>query len=402
MSKPDFKDEWKEAVSGIISAVFDLSAFVSATFTVKNSDAVLRLRAVEIKSETFWQFNQGSASENLPRSDASRRLKEFLFAQAVNEAHVLTADTDYHYRVAKKGRVLFSKGASAKTRDPAAARSHDKVKDLPLARFDSAHLLRVIGLADETGAVKPSMSAKFRQVNDFLREISPLVHDIPPQKINRLFDVGCGKSHLSFCAKAFLEATVPGLKIRLTGIDLKENVIASCKRMADALGWNEEAQFVCSDIAKFKPSPNEKPGIVLSLHACDTATDEALAFGVETGAALILCAPCCQHELQARLTANVKHRALLRNAILRERFADILTDTFRAQILRVAGYKTSVVEFAEPDATARNILIKAVRTGRGGNSASLSEYRDLTEEWQCEPYLARRLPEIFKQQAQPG
>ena len=393
-SPSPFKDDWNEAVSGIISAVFDLTAFVSATFTVKNSITTLRVRAVEIKGDTLWQFNEGANSENLPRTEAARRLREFLLGKEINSAHVLMSDCDHHYRVSKKGRVLFSKGAAAKTRDPAAARAHDKEKDHPLGRFDSARLLRVLGFADETGAVKPSMSAKYRQVNEFLKELTPLIVLTADSRIN-LFDVGCGKSHLSFCAKAFLEATVPGLKIKLTGIDLKENVIASCKRMAEALGWEKETDFVLSDIAEFKPGAGGKPDIVLSLHACDTATDEALAFGVENGAAFILCAPCCQHDLQTRLANNTKHRALLRNAILRERFADILTDTFRAQILRVAGYKTTVVEFTDSDATARNILIKAVRAGRGGNAAALAEYQDLAREWECEPYLAKRLANLF-------
>ncbi|MCL1910323.1 MAG: SAM-dependent methyltransferase [Kiritimatiellaeota bacterium] len=394
MPKPDFKDDWKEAVSGIVSAVFDLTAFVSATFTVKDApEATLRVRAVELKEDTFWQFSENANSENLPRVEASRRLRDFLFARPIHEAHVLTSDTDYHYRVSKKGRVLFSKGAAAKPRDPAAVRAHDKVKDHPLSRFDSTHLLRVLGLADESGNIKSATSAKYRQVNDFLRELVS-TFNFQLSTFN-LYDIGCGKAYLSFCVKAYLEATIPGMKIHLTGIDIKENVIASCKRMAEALGWEKETNFVCSDIRNHKPGSGAKPDIVISLHACDTATDEALAFGVENNAALIFCAPCCQHELQTQLVSNTKHRALLRNAILRERFADILTDTFRAQILRVAGYKTTVVEFAEPDATARNILIKASRTGRGGNAAALAEYHDLTREWECEPYLAKRLPDVL-------
>ena len=411
-AKPEFKEDWNEAAQGIVSAVFDLQAFVSATFTLKAADApAMRVRAVEIKGEPLWQFSEGSASENLPRQPASRKLRDFLLSQNVHEAHVLTADKDYHYRVTKKGRVLFAKGAAPQVRDPAAARAHDKTKDHPLARFDSALLLRATGLADESG-LKPSMTAKYRQVNEFLREIAALMPEGAPAKnapdkaaapgqpaprVMRLCDVGCGKAYLSFCAKAFLEAANPGLKIHLSGIDINEGVIASCRRIADAMGWGGETGFAVSDIAAYKAPA--APDIVLSLHACDTATDEALAFGIENNASLILCAPCCQHELQSRLAASGKHRPLLRNAILRERFADILTDTFRAQLLRVAGYKTTVVEFVSPDSTARNILIKAVRVRRGGTGDALAEYHDLVREWDCEPYLARRLAARFPELA---
>ena len=405
-TKDEFKRDWNEATRGIISAVFDLQAFVSATFTRKaEGSEALRLRAVEIKGEPLWQFSEASASENLTRSPAVKKLREFLLSQDIDEAHILTADKDYHYRISKKGRVLFAKGNVQKNRDTAAARVHDKTKDHPLARFDSALLLRALGFADEAG-LKPSMTAKYRQVNEFLREIAAALPDsissLDAPRALRLFDIGCGKAYLSFCAKAFLEATIPNLKIHLTGIDISENVVVACRRIVQTMEWTSEADFALADIASFKSAAT--PDIVLSLHACDTATDEAIAFGIENNAALILCAPCCQHELQSRLAASGKHRALFRNAILRERFADILTDTFRAQILRVAGYKTSVVEFIAPDATARNILIKATRVRRSGTGDAVSEYHDLSQEWDCEPFLARRLatrfPELAAEKAQ--
>ena len=155
----------------------------------------------------------------------------------------------------------------------------------------------------------------------------------------------------------------------------------------------DSCTFADAAIGEFRP--DAQPDLVLSLHACDTATDDALAFGVLKGARAILCAPCCQHELQKTLSANLRpHRAILRNGILRERLADLLTDAFRAQILRVVGYRSTVVEFVDPEATARNILIRAARVSRPGTGTALSDYEDLREAWGVTPYLAQRLSSI--------
>ena len=288
----------------------------------------------------------------------------------------------------------MSRSKSNLNRDPVASRAHNREKDYPLTRFDSAKLLVVIGLADTQGDVKPTMRAKYRQVNEFLRIIDATLDDLKLEAIKpiELFDIGCGKSYLSFSAKAYLEAT-RGVEIKLTGIDRNEKIIQSCRRITESFGWDDSgAKFIASDIAAFKPAA--EPDIVMSLHACDTATDEAMAFGVEHSARAILCAPCCQHELQSQLGTTGGNRAVLRNGILRERLADILTDAFRAQILRVMGYRAYVVEFIEPEATARNIMIRAVRASRAGSETAIAEYLDLRDEWVCTPYLAKRLSGI--------
>ena len=237
------------------------------------------------------------------------------------------------------------------------------------------------------------MQAKFRQVNQFLGQIDAALDELPPRKDPsaplRVVDCGCGKAYLSFAAKAYLEAA-RGVAVHLCGVDRKEGVVASCRRVAEALECADTATFAVSDIAAFKPET--PPDVVLSLHACDTATDEAIAFGVENGARAIVSAPCYQHELQKTLDPQLRpHRAILRNGILRERLADILTDAFRAQILRVKGYRATVVEFVDPEATARNLLIRAVRVSRPGTGTAVADYEDLREAWGVTPYLATRL-----------
>ncbi|MGI5868744.1 MAG: class I SAM-dependent methyltransferase [Kiritimatiellia bacterium] len=391
----DFARDWRDTVREIEGMVFDMQSFISATFKFKEAigpedNAELKIRTAEVRGKTIWQFTKGPESQNLSRSAAKRTLGKLLYETPVDQAHVTTGEADLHCRIAKKGRVLVSRSKLDLERDVAKTRSHDRQKDYPLTRFDSAALLRVLGFTDSQGSMKPSMHAKYRQVNEFLRIVETTLADLAPSSdapLN-LVDVGCGKAYLSFAAKAYLEATA-GVKICFTGIDVRESAIASCRRMADALGWTEDFTFVVADIADFKAKI--QPDIVMSLHACDTATDEALAFGVESQARAILCAPCCQHELQSKLGTGGPHQAILRNGILKERLADILTDAFRAQILRVMGYKTQVVEFIDQQATARNILIRATRASRVGMHNAVGEYQALREAWGCTPFLAERL-----------
>lgn len=395
----DFQQDKDTAAREIKRMIFDVQSFISAVFKFKEplgpgTNSELKLRIVEVKEGEAWQFTRASESENLQRGEAMKKLSEIIHGVPLSEAHVMTADRDLHCRVTKKGRVLLSRSKSNLNRDPVASRAHNREKDYPLTRFDSAKLLVVIGLADTQGDVKPTMRAKYRQVNEFLRIIDATLDDLKLEAIKpiELFDIGCGKSYLSFSAKAYLEAT-RGVEIKLTGIDRNEKIIQSCRRITESFGWDDSgAKFIASDIAAFKPAA--EPDIVMSLHACDTATDEAMAFGVEHSARAILCAPCCQHELQSQLGTTGGNRAVLRNGILRERLADILTDAFRAQILRVMGYRAYVVEFIEPEATARNIMIRAVRASRAGSETAIAEYLDLRDEWVCTPYLAKRLSGI--------
>ena len=402
-----YRPQMHAALAEISALVFDSPLFSSASFRFRDpvgpgENAALSIRPVTVGAEPFWQVVRASEAANRTRSQCKKRLWELAnSANVLLEAHAAASDgSALHLRTTKKGHVLLQRvrppaarpGAVPPPGAPAPA-AHDRVKDYPLRRFDSARLLVALGIAGADGAVKPSMQAKFRQVNQFLGQIDAALDELPPRKDPsaplRVVDCGCGKAYLSFAAKAYLEAA-RGVAVHLCGVDRKEGVVASCRRVAEALECADTATFAVSDIAAFKPET--PPDVVLSLHACDTATDEAIAFGVENGARAIVSAPCYQHELQKTLDPQLRpHRAILRNGILRERLADILTDAFRAQILRVKGYRATVVEFVDPEATARNLLIRAVRVSRPGTGTAVADYEDLREAWGVTPYLATRL-----------
>jgi len=264
---------------------------------------------------------------------------------------------------------------------------HDRTKKHPLNEFDAELLLKGLGIADADGRIKASMRGKYDQVNAFLRILGATVAQ-EKSAVLGIVDCGCGKAYLTFAAYFYL-TQAKRRRVKVLGIDRNREIIDGAKALAHDLGVADEVQFVESDVATAQP--DFKPTIVLSLHACDTATDEALARAVAWGSRHILAAPCCQHELHKNLPGGGPMRAVLRQGIMRARLADLLTDTFRAQLLRIVGYRVQVVEFVEPSATARNIMLRAEAAVQPQQGAALREYLELRDFWGVTPWLERRL-----------
>jgi SAM-dependent methyltransferase len=218
-----------------------------------------------------------------------------------------------------------------------------------------------------------------------------------PDRPLRVVDLGCGNAYLTFAAHRYLSG-VRGLPVHTTGVDVKAQSREHSTGVAAALGLSEQMTFVQGDIGSV--DLEQAPDVVLALHACDTATDDALARAVRWQAEVVLAAPCCHHDVQRQLDAAraagleppAPHAALVRHPILRERFADVLTDTFRAQLLRLAGYSVDVVEFVDSRHTPRNALIRASRRGhRAPDEALAAEHAELADAWHVRPALAERL-----------
>ena len=356
----------------------------------------ISLRPVRLKGEAFFQAEMTDDGRtqvrNLSEGPARKGLEQILSQAGKRDLHLVTAEGDLHVRVTKKGRPLVSRGkakASAEGATVPEAPTHDRVKRQPLTDFDATLLLRVLGLADDRGAIKPSMRGKYDQVNALLRAVEPLLPDAPPATFT-VVDCGCDKAYLTLALQRFLVCAKGWPSVRVIGIDRNAEVVASARAMANALGLGpEEADFRACAIAE--ADLPKAPDLVMSLHACDTATDDALIAAVRTEASRILCVPCCQHELHHALVGGGPMRAVLRHGILRERLADLLTDTFRAQVLRICGYRARVMEFVSPEATGRNLLIRAERGLRPGLGEALAEYRGLCDFWDVEPYIGKAL-----------
>lgn len=393
MSRTDFPEGLAEEIR---RRMFAEPGFMKVTQVVRRGGKTFRvsLRPVVIKGEKLFQGEMTDEGQtrvrNFDSDGAVSGLEEMLAQTGPRELHLMTATGDLHVRVTKKGKVLESRSAKLE-REAQEAQGHDRVKRQPLTSFDAVALLKAVEIADADGRVKASMRGKYDQVNEFLKVIDAAVAEKPEKTLN-IVDCGCGRAYLTLAVYFYL-TQVRGFEVRVCGIDRKADVVATARALAAALDVAEQVTFIEGDIATSEP-PFE-PDMVLSLHACDTATDEALARGIEWKCRYLLCAPCCQHELHKTLKEGGPMQAVLRHGILRERLADLLTDTFRAQILRVLGFRVNVVEFVSAEATARNILLKAEFSVKPGQHAAVSEYLELRDFWKVTPWLETRMERLM-------
>lgn len=332
-------------------------------------------------------------TRNVPPARVGTELNRVL-QQPFTTFHVQSADADTYFRISRKGKLLTSRAASSLPADAKDA-AHDHRKKRPLAAGRADDFLVQLGIMNEQGQVRPFMKGKFRQINQFIHLFEPQIRSAtPPPEPLHIVDCGCGKAYLTFAVYHHLVHSL-GWPVSVTGIDHNAELIESCLELQDALGW-EHLAFKRTTIADFKPGA--APDVVLSLHACDTATDDAIAAAVRWKSGHIFAAPCCQHELHDRLQSEL-FQPLLRHGILKARMGDLLTDFFRVQILRILGYRTDIVEFVSPDATSRNLLIRARRGRAHGQPALLGAYRALCDFWNVTPELEKRLAGEWKELA---
>ena len=400
MEKFELDEALKEEIrSGVLG-----QGFMKIVQSVRRGGAQFKIsiRPVEIGGVRRFQAemtDDGRVSvKNFDADGIAAGLDELISQKGARDLHLMTAKGDLHVRVTKKGHVLVSR--SSEMNRKVELRPHDRVKNLPLTAFDSAAFLRAASLADGEGRIKASMRGKYDQVNEFLKVVGETLASRPADggKTFTVVDCGCGKAYLTVALYLYLTRVIGMGDVCVYGVDRRADVIAAADRMARSLDLAGKVVFVESDRAAFAPpNADRRADMVVSLHACDTATDEALAKGVEWKARYILSAPpCCQHELQKTLADAGAFRGLMRQSILRERLCDILTDGFRAMIMRILGFKTQVVEFVSSEATARNIMLKCEFCVKPGQAGPVSEYLDLRDYWHVVPWLETRLEPILK------
>lgn len=385
----------EDYVSQVKSLVLDEATFVrlalkgraqSANTQEANPWRQVVVRPVLLKGGRHLQFSYFSQKQDITKNyrgaEAETRLDEVL-ALPFQSIAVQSTTGEKLFQITRKGKAIVHKGKAAPTVEtPNLAHDMDKRLALPAGRPDA--FLQAVGIMDEQGHVRPSMHDKFTQINEFLKllEHTGELERLPDRRIE-ILDCGCGSAYLSFATYHYLN-DVRHLPARLVGIDVNETLIDKDNAESAELGFTQ-ACFERAAIIDYRPVV--APDIVLALHACDTATDEALFQGIEYEARLILCAPCCHHHLQQQLHAVAPLNAIFHDGILKHRLGDILTDTFRALILRILGYRTDVVEFVAPEHTDKNLLIRAARRAQGGSASAAREYLDLKRFWGVTPYL---------------
>ncbi len=287
------------------------------------------------------------------------------FKNALVETQSFTANV----LVSKKGTITIKKKMNTSAKQPKISLSHNRKKKYILEEGIPVPFLIDLGVMTQNGNIVNAHYDKFRQINRFLEYIEDILPSLPTGRELRILDFGCGKSYLTFAIYYYLKV-LKGYPVRITGLDLKEDVIRHCNELAVKYGY-DKLEFLCGDIAYYDGC--SQVDMVVTLHACDTATDYALAKAVGWGAKVILSVPCCQHELNKQMKNDLLS-PVLHYGILKERMAALMTDGLRAQILEANGYRTQILEFIDMAHTPKNLLIRAVYNGHcADNKAQINE-----------------------------
>ena len=349
------------------------------------------IRPVSIKEKLHFQVSTSDGRAvttknytptDLPISDFIRSGYANILIECIEESFTL--------RITKKDEPLISITSGAGTVDLA----HDKKKERLLDAGDP--FLREVGISDASGHVKPSKSDKYRQVEEFLRLLTPtLTSAIEAGKIKKptsadpltIVDLGCGHAYLTFAAHQYLRSI--GMEVKVIGIDVRTASRDRNNEIAKKLGITKSIKFRAEEIAD---TTLTQADVAIALHACDTATDDAIAWAVKADAKLMLIAPCCHHDIQSQLSEIPEPWSLItRYGIMRERLGDLLTDSLRMQILKLRGYRVEAIEFIGGEHTPRNLMIRAVKTGATIDPIEVTRYEEMIAAWKVKPALARLL-----------
>lgn len=347
---------------------------------------VLTGGALKFQAEEF--VGKQAFHKNLPKEEAESYVTGLL-STSFKQLQAETAALEASVLVSKKGKVTIHKKKKA---EPAlsdawrASLSHNRKKHYILEEGIPVPFLVDLGVQTKDGKIVHARYDKFRQINRFLEFIEDVLPKLDKNRENVILDFGCGKSYLTFAMYYYLKE-LRGYPVRIIGLDLKEDVIRTCSRLAEKYGY-ENLTFLTGDIASYEGV--DHVDMVVTLHACDTATDYALYKAVKWGAKVILSVPCCQHELNAQMKSE-RFASLFQYGIIKERTAALFTDALRAQLLESQGYRVQILEFIDMEHTPKNLLIRAVRQGEKKDNRH--EIEDILKELSVTPTLYRLFTE---------
>ncbi len=332
-----------------------------------------------------WQLEKLTQTQAFHENFEEASLKACLLAmmqQEFTQLHGFSAEMEWSVRLTKKEKVLFTqKGVQAA--QPVLQAGHNRQKNYLIPEGTVVPALVDMGVFTAEGKVVKAMYNKYRQINRFVELVDDELKNMPAQKM-RIVDFGCGKSYLTFILYYYL-TVIRKVEVEIIGLDLKKEVVEKCNQAAERYGYTG-LHFQVGDIEKYQFEGNVN--MVITLHACDTATDYALAKAVGWGAEYIFSVPCCQHELNAQINSDT-FALLTRYGIIKERVSALMTDAIRGNLLEYSGYKTQLVEFVDFAHTPKNILIRAVKGQVPGKrkEQALQEVKRLCEEFSLSPTL---------------
>ena len=318
----------------------------------------IKVRPVMIRDSLYFQVSRYTDKqvfhENMTAEDALETLSGWILHD-FRQAQIRMQDEMVTVIVSKKGKatVKSKKAACIETQNL----EHNRKKQYIIEEGTAVPFMIDLGVMTESGKIIRTRYDKYRQINRFLEFIEDILPELPTDRTVHIIDFGCGKSYLTFAMYYYLKV-LKHYDIRITGLDLKQKVIEDCQALADRYGY-DGLQFLCGDIADYNGT--DEVDMVVTLHACDTATDYALYKAVKWHASVILSVPCCQHELNRKMQCETLSGAF-QYGLIKERTAALMTDAMRGQLLEMKGYKTQLLEFIDMEHTPKNILIRGVKS----------------------------------------
>lgn len=349
-------------------------------------ESKVRIRPVLLKKRLKFQAEilRGTKMyhENYGKEEMTARIAEWMETSFRRLQAESTRGT-LHVLVSKKGRITLKE-----KKEPSCVKApvleHNRKKRYLLEEGRPVGYLVDLGVMTAEGKIVRARYDKFRQINRFLEFIEDILPRLNKERESVILDFGCGKSYLTFAMYYYLKE-LKGYPVRIIGLDLKEDVIEKCNALARRYGY-EKLTFYTGNIASYEGA--DQVDMVVTLHACDTATDYALEKAVRLGASVILSVPCCQHELNGQMESQLM-KPVFQYGIIKERMAALYTDALRAQILEAMGYRVQILEFIDMEHTPKNLLIRAVKQGK--KKENQKELLDIMEELHVEPTLYKLL-----------
>lgn len=338
--------QWEKLVEGVIS-------------DKRNKAEVqkIKLRPVVIKNIFLIQVTEYIGKQVIHDNKTLEAIKEYIYVSLrdnFKQANIRTEEYTYNILISKKGQVTVKKKKEIEKKKPVLI--HNRVKKYLLQEGKPVDFLVYLGVMNSEGFVVKSKYDKFRQINRFLEFVEDIVDKLPKNKVINIIDFGCGKSYLTFAIYYYLKKE-KNLDVNIVGLDLKSDVIKHCNQIATDLKY-DGLEFLEGDIAQYKGK--DDVDMVVTLHACDTATDYAIAKAIDWNAKVVLSVPCCQHELNNQIQNEVLS-PIFKYGILKEKMAALITDGIRAGVLEEHGYDTQILEFIDMEHTPKNLMIRAVK-----------------------------------------
>ena len=375
-----------------IQPFFD-DRFVFATLTQRKKGSTAPYKKVQVRPflqsgelsfQLIYVYDKKVLHENLTPPEAAEAVAGLL-TTTFDQAILHTTEHDYHL-TAFHGRLKI------RTQPPTKADgqnlSHDKRKAYAIPDGEPCDFLIRLGVMNAEGHVLKARYDKFRQINKYLEIVADIVDELPRDRVIHIVDFGCGKSYLTFGLYYYLVKQLH-LNVKIIGLDLKDDVIRFCEEVARELEY-DGLTFLTGDIQSY--TAGEPIDMVVTLHACDVATDAAIVQAIGWDCRVLLTVPCCQHELFSKIRNDRMH-LLTKHGILKERLSALITDAIRGQLLEACGYDVDVMEFISMEHTPKNLMIRAVRNGHPDRK-KYAEYLTFAKDWSIRPYLEEELVRI--------